>query len=120
MLPHVRLAVAYIAGRLVSGIASCNVFDHLRPGSVGMSGQCSSAKVHVFDYENSCFIEGRLLGTGYQLFHHGERCHVQMNVNGNMFEGFDFGSSRAFNGKMEGRTVALFDKDFGEWFYYTI
>jgi len=83
MEAHLRAALAYIAGRLVSGKNSPGVHDHSRSMLVIMNGTAKGSVVAIFDHDRKCHISGSGNGSQYFLFHHGECRAISLTLKGN-------------------------------------
>lgn len=116
MNAHVRRAVAYIAGRLVSGSDSGAVYDYSEGRYVNIGGQVTARNVNVYDYEQRCYVAG----TPNSLYHYGDGQFIQIDVNGPQFTGFDYGSGQHFSGSVQTRSVNLYDYEQGSYFNYSI
>jgi hypothetical protein len=113
---HVRRAVAYIAGRLVSGADSGAVYDYSEGRYVNFSGQVTPQNVNVYDYDEGNFVGGNPAS----LYHYGDGQYIQLNVNGPQFSGYDFGSGQHFSGNVNARNVTVYDYEHGNYFNYSI
>jgi hypothetical protein len=58
-----RAAVAYIAGRLITGKIANSVFDYGQSKYISIAGTVSTARVQVFDYEQGSI--SRVTETGH-------------------------------------------------------
>jgi hypothetical protein len=115
-----RTAIAYIAGRLVSGRRSSTAFDYSRSQYVNFSGSVRPGKVQVFDYETGNHISGSGSDRSLRLFEYGRGSHIQLNLNGQQFKGFDYGSGTHFMGNVNGNRVNIFDYAEGQYFNYLV
>jgi hypothetical protein len=117
MRPHTRRAVAYIAGRLVSGREATAVYDYSERRYVHFSGEVSEDAANVYDYEERCHIGGSLPS----LFHYGNRRHIQCNRSGTqVIDGFDYDTNRHFNVNVSGQAVSVYDYEHGQYFNYSV
>ena len=78
MKTSTRRAVAHIAGSLISGHTTATIYDYQDKRHVNMSGDIKTGGVAVYDYEQRCHITG----SGGSLYHHGNRAHITLQVNG--------------------------------------
>ena len=78
MKTSTRRAVAHIAGSLISGHTTATIYDYQDKRHVNMSGDVKTGGVAVYDYEQRCHITG----SGGSLYHHGNRAHITLQLNG--------------------------------------
>jgi hypothetical protein len=94
LTPMVRAMVAYVASRLISGAESSFIFDFAGPGHRSMGGTVNEKCVNVYDYSENCQLNGSASAGRFQLFHHGERVHISLEIAGESFRGFEHGMGR--------------------------
>lgn len=116
MTIETRRAVAYIAGRLVSGKSSSAIYDYQVGNHSSFSGSVDGNRVSVYDQSRSC----HLTGAPSSLYDYGGNHHIQLNVQGQRFSGYDYGSSGHFNGRVNGKSISLYDYEHGSHFDYSI
>lgn len=105
MRPHVRRAIAFIAGRLITGKSSTGLFDYSEGRHVSFSGKVTKDIVSIYDYDRGTHVGGSLSN----LYFYGDGCGVQISIQGNRFNGFDFCDSGHFSGQVQGNTVWVYD-----------
>jgi hypothetical protein len=113
---HTRRAVAYVAGRLVTGSESGAVYDYSESRHVNFSGTVSDQNVNVYDYDEGCFVSG----SPASLYHYGDGQFIQLNVNGAQLSGYDYGSGQHFSGSVQANSVTVYDYEHGSYFNYAI
>ena len=111
-----RRAVAYIAGRLISGSNASSVYDYSTGRHTNFSGEVSRSRVSVFDYDRSASVSG----SPPSLFDYGNGAHIRLTTQGTAFKGFDYGSGDHFSGRVNGRSVSLFDYGASAHYNYTV
>jgi hypothetical protein len=117
-----RSAIAYIAGRLITGAGGWWMHDHDRGHRVHFEGSFEPASVKVYSHE----LHGHILGIGeegkYKLFQHGVGGAVDLliNIEEKTFSGWEHQSSVYFFGRVEESTVRLFDYQDVQWHEYTL
>ncbi len=116
MESHTRRAVAYIAGRLISGKSSSSVYDYSEGEYCNFSGTVSEGGVSVFDYGQSCYVSG----SGTNLFHYGDGHYITLSPDGGKFSGFDYGTSSHFTGTVIGGSVSLYDYGTSSYYQYSV
>jgi hypothetical protein len=116
MKEHVRTAIAYIAGKLISSSASSSIFNYSASRYTQFSGTVSPNNVSVYDYDKSCHISG----TPQTLYHYGDSHYITLSISGSTFKGFDYGTSTHFSGNVNVRSISLFDYGEGKHFQYSI
>jgi hypothetical protein len=103
-----RVAVAYIAGRLVNQDNSTYIFDYARNSYINLVGTVTPELVHVYDYARLSLISG----TSNFLYDFGKRIRLLLHTTDTLFNGYDYGSGSVFHGRVLGPHIELFD--FGE------
>ena len=116
MKEHVRAAIAYVAGKLISGSESGSVFDYSTSRYTQFSGTVSAENVSIYDYGQSCYISG----APQSLYHYGDGHYVSLTIEGQTFTGFDYGTSAHFSGNVSVRNISLFDYGEGKYFQYSV
>lgn len=116
MKTHTRRAVAYIAGRKVSGQTSGAVYDYQEGRYVNMSGNLTGSSLSAYDYDMGCHISG----SGTSLYHYGNCAHITLNLNAARFLGYDYDSQQHFSGNVNGRNVWLYDYETSTHYSYSI
>jgi hypothetical protein len=116
MQPHTRRAVAFIAGRAISGSDASAVYDYSESRYVFFSGDVSAGNVNVYDHEENCHVGGSLPS----LYHYGNGQHIQLDVSGTQFNGFDYGSGQHFSGTVNGQAVSVYDYEHGQYSNYSV
>lgn len=115
-----RRAVAYIAGRVLSGRSSSAVYDFGCSKYFSFSGKITESKVSAYDYTEQCHIGGSGHSGSFSLYHYGAQNHISLRVSGRKFRGFDYGSGGHFSGAVNGRSISVYDYQQCAWFGYTI
>ena len=110
MTPGVRAVIAYIASRLISRAASSFIFDFAARGHRSMGGTVNETCVNVYDFSEDCQLTGQMSNGCFQLFHHGERVHLSIEILGESFRGYDRGTGRHFSGVVNGPRVSIKDE----------
>ncbi len=116
MTDGLRAAVAYIAARLASGEDASAIFDYSAGSYVQFSGEVSAARVNIYDYGRSCFLDG----TPPSLYDHGGSNAFDFKATGATFEGYDYGSSTFFEGTVDGGNVNVYDFGKSAYFDYSL
>ncbi len=119
MTPKVRAVVAYVASRLISGAESSFVFDFSGPGHRSMGGTVNEKCINVYDFSENCQLTGNYSAGSFQLFHHGERIHISLEIQTQSFRGSDLGVGKQFRGRVSGPKISLYDqadnRDYAYW-----
>lgn len=111
-----RACVAYVAGRLVSGVETGSIYDHSESKHVSISGEVYSKRIAVYDYGRNCHFSGN----PPNLFDYGTSSHLTLNVEGARFDGYDFHGKSHFSGSVSGGNVDVYDFAESRHFSYSI
>lgn len=120
MEAHLRAALAYIAGRLISGKKSPGVYDHFRSTFVLINGVVKARLVAIYDHGQGCHISGGGDGLQYLLFHHGECRSLHLTVHGNDFIGHDYGRTSRIRGRVIDDSIWLVEEATSREFRYLL
>jgi hypothetical protein len=116
-----RAAIAYIAGRLVTGKEAAMVRDSSQRSPVGLSGTVTTEEIEVYDYQRRCRVAGTPAKPAqYNIYDYGENRQVTLSFDGNQFKGYDYGSNRQFTGTVSDDRVTIFDHAERKNFNFTI
>jgi hypothetical protein len=116
----IRCPVAYIAARLISGLSADVLYDYARSVAFAFNGTANTDGVSVFDSTAKCHIGGRCNHGIYFLFHFGEGVHINLEIDGGKFKGFDYQSHSDFSGTVAGKRISLYDWGESKWFNYPL
>jgi hypothetical protein len=116
MTAATRRAVAYIAGRLVTGRNSNGIYDFDAGNHFNFSGTVEPGRVHIFDYTSSCHIGG----SPGLLYHHGTGGHLNLKLRQGRINGYDFHSGAHFSGTVSGSKVSIHDFETGNFYNYSV
>ncbi len=120
MTGRTRRAVAYIAGRLISGEESSAVYDPMSGRHFLFRGEVSSGQVSVYDYADASYIGGTGPLPALSLYDYGSSGHIHLEVRGIEFEGYDYVSGSRFAGRVLGKDVDLHDFGVAKQFSYSL
>ncbi len=74
-----------------------------------MGGTVTEACINVYDFSENCQLTGHMSSGYFQLFHHGERVHVSLEIFDQSFRGYDQNAGRHFSGVVNGARVSIKD-----------
>ncbi len=120
MKDEVRRAVAYVAGRLVSGKAATGLYDRNGGRQYPYSGDFTATKLSVRDHTENLEFTGAGGSGMYTLSHTGNGKPVSLKIQGQVFEGFDYSSAKKYRGSVNGNMVSIIDDQVGQEFQYTL
>jgi hypothetical protein len=114
MQADTRRAIAYIAGRAISGKTASSVYDYGEGGHHSFSGSVSAAAANVYD--SSCHVGGKL----GSLYHYGHGSHLQLTLKDQSFTGYDYDDASHFSGDVRGSSVTVYDYATGTHHQYSL
>ncbi len=104
MTEGARRAIAYVAGRLITGEEATGVFDPVAGRHIPFEGDVQP-QVALYDYERHC----RIGGGAPDLYDGGSGAHINLVMDGTSFRGFDHAKGHHFGGRTDGTEVSIFD-----------
>lgn len=113
MRDDLRARIAYVAARLIGGGAAKEIQDHARTTAVHIEGLVSRSTIDVFDFSSNCRLSGEQSEDGYTLFDYDANEYVDLNLDGDDFEGFDYETGTRYTGEVRSQSVRIFD--YGEF-----
>jgi hypothetical protein len=119
MKPRTRACVAFIAGSFITGKPLRSVYDHGQGKHINFSGSIQKGTVNVYDHDAGCHISGNVDQSKLALFHHGNTKHLNIDINGSQFNGYDYDTGH-FQGTVNGASVTIFDHGEGAHFSYSL
>jgi hypothetical protein len=114
---ELRRAVAYIAGRMISGSTATSVYDYDAGSYFSIDGEVSTSRVNVFDYSRSCYLDGN--PPSLYDYGRGQFFGLELKV-AQKFSGYDYGSSSFFDGEVKGETISIYDYGTGNYHDYSL
>jgi len=122
MKEHTRVAIAYIAGRIISKVQSNTIYDFSKSSHKNISGQEYDNRVNVYGYDKNCHISGNSSGSGlkYRLYHYGDSNYISLEIRDNQFKGCDYETSYYFSGTIQNRSISLYDYETSSFYNYSI
>src|SRR5690348_4620738 len=112
MKEETRRAIAYAASARVNQSARSSIYSFETAQHSFMGGSRQSG----YDYSTGAHFSI----SGNTLHHYGTASHISFNVSGQNFTGYDCSSGHHFYGRVNGKTVQLYDYGEGRYFTYTI
>ena len=113
MRDELRARIAYVAARLIVSSSAKEIQDHSRTTVVHIEGLVSRATIDVFDFSSSCRLSGEQSEDGFSLFDYDANQYVDLNLDGEDFEGFDYATGTRYTGEVRDDGVRIFD--YGEF-----
>jgi hypothetical protein len=113
MRDDLRVRIAYVAARLIVSSSAKEIQDHTRTTAIHIEGLVSRTTIDVFDFSSSCRLSGEQSGEGFSLFDYDADQYVDLNLDGDDFEGFDYATGTRYTGEVRERSVRIFD--YGEF-----
>jgi hypothetical protein len=110
-----RHAVAYIAGRLCTGVDADAVVDLVTGHHTEFEGKVGK-QVAIYDHSRNCLVGGALGA----LYDAGNHQHINLEISGESFTGFDHASNHHFGGRAVDGEVWIFDCELERRFSYAL
>lgn len=127
-----RRAVAYVAGRLKNrnpiareskvGTQVSMVYDQNGSPVTNhrYAGRVSFQYVKVFDYDRDAYlVEAEASGGHLRLFDHASSSNIELDWTLNQFNGFDHETSTHFSGRIQNRSVLIYDNEHDASYRYS-
>jgi hypothetical protein len=115
-----RRIVAYIVGKLVGGKEIYRVFDKNTFSFNKIAGEVSVSKINVYDTERNELMTGNGDDKGISLYDYTTAKIIDLKIEAENFQGFDYESKKLFFGDMRENTVSFFDFQTSKHYYYVM
>jgi hypothetical protein len=115
-----RRIVAYIVGKLVGGKEIYRVFDKTTFSFNKIAGEVSVSKINVYDTERNELMTGNGDDKGISLYDYTTAKIIDLKIEAENFQGFDYESKKLFFGDMRENTVSFFDFQTSKHYYYVM
>jgi len=113
-----RRIVAYIAGKLISGKEINKLFDRSNSSYAEIVGEVTITKINVYDSERNELITGSGDAKGISLYDFTTAKFIDLKIDKEKFDGFDYESKKIFYGELKDNTVSVFDFEDSKHHYY--
>lgn len=119
MQPKLRTTIAYIAGRLITGLNTWSIYDHLQSKSVSFEGTVAPNHVTVFSNDRGCYTSGPGEENVFDLYDYGAGHLIDLQVEGSSFRGYDDYTRSHFRGDVSKDRISLYDEEEGKTFSFS-
>src|SRR5438094_2599016 len=106
-----RAAIAYIAGRLLTGVDARSVWDRAARETKRYSGAVSEDQVDIFDYQRQHHVAGQVVDDTIDLHDYPSGTHLVCQLAGDQFQGLDHASRHRYEGRVQGSRIILYDAE---------
>jgi hypothetical protein len=110
--------VAYIIGKLVGGKEITRVFDKTTSSYNEIAGEVTVERINVYDTEKNELLTGSGDSKGISLYDYAAAKFIDLKIDGERFDGFDYDSKKVFYGDIKENTVSFFDFQDSKHHYY--
>ena len=115
MAPEHRYMIAFLAASLNAGRTFTHVYDHDAERQIAVGGLVRPDRVEVIEVIKGV-AGARMAGEPKALYHFGSKSHLQLELEGEGFSGYDHGSATHFRGIFQDQgVVQLFDHQTGRY-----
>lgn len=111
-----RRAIAYIAGRIMTGNPKMSIYDYTSSGYFPFTGNVGGDAISVYDSTEGCYISGNLPN----IYHYGNNAAITLRMEEDQFSGYDYDESSGFSGTMSGNVVRIYDEGSAAYFTYSL
>jgi hypothetical protein len=119
MQPKLRTTIAYIAGRIITGLDTSSIYDHLQSKSVSFEGTITPSFVNIFNSERGCYTAGPREENILDLYDFGHLHLVDLQIEGNTFKGWDDLTPCHFSGEVNGDDISFYDDYESKTFHFS-
>jgi hypothetical protein len=114
-----RTGIAFIAGRIITGLDTLSIYDHLQAKSVSFEGSITPTFINIFDCDRGCYTAGQAEENAFYLYDFGGLHLIDLKINGNKFEGYDDFTTCCFSGEVNGDEISFYDEGESQTFIFS-
>jgi hypothetical protein len=115
-----RRIIAFVAGKLISGKQINKLFDRSNSKYAEILGEVTPTQINVYETERNELITGSGDAKGISLYDFTTAKFIDLKINEEKFDGFDYESKKVFYGEVKDNTVSLFDFQDSKHHYYVM
>jgi hypothetical protein len=119
MQPKLRTTIAYIAGRIITGLDTSSIYDHLQSKSVSFEATITPSYVKIFSNDRGCYTAGPREENILDLYDFGHGHLIDLQINGNTFKGWDDLTPCHFSGEVNGEDISFYDDYESKTFHFS-
>jgi len=119
MQPKLRTTIAYIAGRIITGLDTSSIYDHLQSKSVSFEATITPSYVKIFSNDRGCYTAGPREENILDLYDFGHGHLIDLQINGNTFKGWDDLTPCHFSGEVSGEDISFYDDYESKTFHFS-
>lgn len=119
MQPKLRTTIAFIAGRIITGMETLSIYDHLQSKSVIFEGYIKPNFINIFNSDRGCYTAGPREENNLDLYDFGHGHLIDLQINGNTFKGWDDLTPCHFSGEVNGEDISFYDDGESKTFYFS-
>ncbi len=112
--------MAFIVGKLISGKEIDKLFDRSNSKYTEILGDVTLTKINVYENERNKLITGSGDTKGISLYDFTTAKFIDLKIDKEKFDGFDYESKKIFYGEVKDNTVSLFDFQDSKHHYYVM
>lgn len=116
MHPHTRALIAASAHAVILKKKVAGLYDHVAARHLRIAAECREGRVQGLDGDRSARFGGVLP----ELYDHGDKAFVSLDVDGPTVRGYDRGSGSAYVAQVSDRLVQLYDHGENAWFAFDV
>jgi hypothetical protein len=120
MQTKLRTCIAFIAGRLITGLEVTSIYDHGQAKSVRFEGPVGRAFIKIYDHDRECYTSGGSAEGTVELFDFGYQHHIDLRTDGNTFEGYEDYTPSLFRGEVNGSEISFYDDNESQTFLFSL
>ncbi len=120
MQPKLRTTIAYIAGRVITGLDTLSIYDHLQDKTVRFEASVTASYIKIFNTDRGCYTAGPREENVFDLYDFGHQHLVDLQIDGDTFRGWDDLASCHFSGEVNGEDISFYDDGESKTFFFSL